>query len=343
MSYFDSLSQWQSANQQIRSHQQDVEQEANNYKAQDTQEKFDHMTETMSQSANALMGLGGGIHLARSVYKKVKGVKKAIQGKKNGLNDQPATNENSETQNTDTQGEAPAEREDDDEEFQDAQEEPTGEGGAGAVPEGTGDVELQYATQFQRDPDFRNEDFENNDLEGEDPMGDSDQFFSQMRGESTPQGVTESSDGSLRATQAPTETTGATTADTGATDITDNLSTVREGGQNLLDTTASSVSDTVSTTTTTLADTGADVASSALNVGLDTAGAALAFLGPAGELVGAGLALGSLFSSIFGHKSKESEEQKELSEKTNIGGSSGISTESMGSSSTKSNVVGTIV
>ena len=342
MSYFDSLSQWQSANQQIRSHQQDVEQEANNYKAQDTQEKFDHMTETMSQSANALMGLGGGIHLARSVYKKVKGVKKAIQGKKNGLNDQPATNENSNTQNNDTQGE-PAEREDDDEEFQDAQEEPTQSTYTGDAGAGGGDIELQDATQFQRDPDYRNEDFENNDLlGGEDPIGSSPEFFSQMRGESTPQGVTESSDGSLRATQAPTETTGAT-ADAGATDVTDNLTTVREGGQNLLDTTASSVSDTVSTTTTALADTGADVASSALNVGLDTAGAALDFLGPAGELVGAGLALGSLFGSIFGHKSKESEEQKELSEKTNIGGSSGISTESMGSSSTKSNVIGTIV
>ncbi len=339
MSYFDSLSQWQSANQQIRSHQQDIEQEANNYKAQDTQEKFDHMTETMSQSANALMGLGGGIHLARSVYKKVKGVKRALQGKKNtpNLNEQPETNENSETQNNDTQGyrEAPREEEDD-EDFQDAQEAPTE---ATEAPE---PVELQDATQFQRDPDFRNEDFENNDLEGEDPMGDSNDFFAQMRGESTPQGVTQSSDGSLRATQAPTETTG-DLADTGATDITDNLSTVREGGQNLLDTTASSVSDSVASTTSTLAETGADVASSALNVGLDTAGAALDFLGPAGELVGAGLALGSLFSSIFGHKHKESEEQKELNEKTNIGGSSGISTESMGSSATKSNVVGTIV
>ena len=68
------------------------------------------------------------------------------------------------------------------------------------------------------------------------------------------------------------------------------------------------------------------------------------FLGPVGEIVGAGLALGSFFHNIFDKKKKEAQEKSAENKQSGlIGGQGGISSASLTMSNLKSNVVGTLV
>lgn len=79
-----------------------------------------------------------------------------------------------------------------------------------------------------------------------------------------------------------------------------------------------------------------------LNV-VSKAGEVLDILGPVGEVVGAGIALGSFFHNIFDKKKKEREEKEAEDKPMNITQSGGIDTTSMNLASVKSNVVGTLV
>ncbi len=84
----------------------------------------------------------------------------------------------------------------------------------------------------------------------------------------------------------------------------------------------------------------ADAGSSLLTSGLETAGTVLDFLGPVGEVVGAGIALGGFFHSLFdsGEEKKESDDENQV---TNIAQGGGISAESLKTASQSTNLVGT--
>ena len=92
------------------------------------------------------------------------------------------------------------------------------------------------------------------------------------------------------------------------------------------------------------ADAGADdivsAGSSLLSDGLEVASTALDFLGPVGEVVGAGIALGGFFHSLFdgGESKKESDDEDAP---TDISQGGGISATSLQTQSQSSNMVGT--
>ena len=83
--------------------------------------------------------------------------------------------------------------------------------------------------------------------------------------------------------------------------------------------------------------------STAVEEGLSTAGAVMDFLGPVGEVVGAGLALGSFFHDLFDkgdEKKKEAQQQAQLS-----GGftqTTGLDTANLQAQSSLSKSVGTL-
>ena len=84
----------------------------------------------------------------------------------------------------------------------------------------------------------------------------------------------------------------------------------------------------------------ADAGSSLLTSGLETAGTVLDFLGPVGEVVGAGIALGGFFHSLFdsGEEKKESDDE---AAQTDISQGGGISSQSLKTASQSTNMVGT--
>ena len=87
----------------------------------------------------------------------------------------------------------------------------------------------------------------------------------------------------------------------------------------------------------------AKVGGEAADAAMETAGAVLDFLGPAGEIVGAGLALGSFFHDLFGHKKEQAKElQAKLGPQQAVA-NVGIDTSSIASQAQKSNLVGTLV
>ena len=90
----------------------------------------------------------------------------------------------------------------------------------------------------------------------------------------------------------------------------------------------------------------ADGISSAVGKGLAEAGGVLDFLGPVGELVGAGLAIGSLLRDVFVHKKLEREKERAESgagEHPLVSGNVGMSVASAQQAAKETNVVGTLV
>jgi hypothetical protein len=89
----------------------------------------------------------------------------------------------------------------------------------------------------------------------------------------------------------------------------------------------------------TLAET---AGKSALTTGLETVGGVMDFLGPIGEVVGGGIALGSFFHDLFDSHSEAAEEKTAAEAPTNITQGGGISTASLDTAGVKSNVIGTL-
>tara|TARA_R110000803_G_scaffold11944_2_gene35214 strand:+ start:6302 stop:7573 length:1272 start_codon:yes stop_codon:yes gene_type:complete len=97
-------------------------------------------------------------------------------------------------------------------------------------------------------------------------------------------------------------------------------------------------------------DAGTDAAAAGEKVGakvgedaLEEAGGVLDFLGPIGEIAGAGIALGSLFHTLFDKKKEDAKEAVVQNAGGIITQSTGISTASLGAANTKSNTVGGLV
>lgn len=84
----------------------------------------------------------------------------------------------------------------------------------------------------------------------------------------------------------------------------------------------------------------ATAGSSLLDSGLEIASTALDFLGPVGEIAGAGIALGGFFHSLFS-KGEDSKESSEENATTDIAQGGGISSKSLQSAGQTTNMVGT--
>ena len=210
------------------------------------------------------------------------------------------------------------------------------------------------------------------DTIGEEPEGD---FGG---GEAGQQGIGDSADGGARLGQNPAEganeelapkpdTSGFTPTEDGQ-GMTNNFKSAGDdaGGDSggIMDSIASKVGDakdaisgvkdTISgikatgnavanTTTDALAQTGEKVGTSVAKAGLESTEGVLDFLGPIGEIIGAGLALGTFFHDLFGKKGLTKKQENAENAPQTISQASGISTASMGTAQEKSNTVGTQV
>jgi len=207
------------------------------------------------------------------------------------------------------------------------------------------------------------------DTIGEEPEGD---FGG---GEAGQQGIGESADGGARLGQNPAEganeelapkpdTSGFTPTEDGQ-GMTNNFKSADTGGDSsAVDDIASKVGDAkdaisgvkdtisgvkatgnavMNTTTDALAQTGEKVGTSVAKVGLESTEGVLDFLGPIGEIIGAGLALGTFFHDLFGKKGLTKKQENAENAPQTISQASGISTASMGTAQEKSNTVGTQV
>ncbi len=130
----------------------------------------------------------------------------------------------------------------------------------------------------------------------------------------------------------------------------DGITAIKQGGQDILDQTASKataltdkVSGVMSKGTDVLAQTGEKVGTTVAKSGLEATEGVMDFLGPIGELLGAGLALGSFFHDLFRKHHEEKEQADVANQQTTMSQSTGISTTSMATANVKSNVVGTMV
>lgn len=130
----------------------------------------------------------------------------------------------------------------------------------------------------------------------------------------------------------------------------DGITAIKQGGQDILDQTASKataltdkVSGVMSKGTDVLAQTGEKVGTTVAKTGLEATEGVMDFLGPIGELLGAGLALGSFFHDLFRKHHEEKEQADVANQQTTMSQSTGISTTSMATANVKSNVVGTMV
>ena len=224
MSYFQSLQGFRAASDQIQQHQLDIQQEFNDKKAQTIEEKFDHVKGLLDEAGSSIGGFGGGFHLTRKIYKKVKGVTdkaKEAMNKKPATEEPPVAEDPSATQANGAEGTRA----------------PTGE--VNQPPEVAEDLRVPGATGGA-DADVVN----------------------------APEGLSKVVDPTVDdlAADAP-KPTGA-------------------GG---------------------MIDSAVDEAGNITSKVVDTAGEVLDFLGPVGELLGAGLAIGSLFRDVFEHKKIERE------------------------------------
>ena len=416
MSYFDSLSSWQTAANNIQQHQQGVEQEANNAKASTIEEKFDAVDKYMNESGSGIGGLGGGIHLIRRMYTKVKSGQQKVQDAKDAYNKIKNKNNtpdgksnNPDNENTDADGKTPDEHskmngtEDEPPSTDvsapkpeqpptaDVDEESTVDTG---VPKG-GQQEMSDASDwakakvdeppttdttpdvstdgpqsqfFKDNPDIYEKLQNNPDL----VEGVGQRQAEGTLGQKPPLNVEDTPLGENSLAEAPNPNTGIksvpdapdstptsavgeaaeqeqnikSAADAGSDVAKGALNGLKQGGQDLVDQTASTASKAASKATGFLSDaTDATetIAKSSLDSALQTAGGVLDFLGPIGEVVGAGLALGSFFHDIFGSSSKKDSEDDASDSKTIIAQGTGISTTSMQTAATKSNVIGTLV
>ena len=365
MAYFNSLSSWQTTSNQIQQHQQDIEQESNNYKAQTLQDKFNHVERSMADGSGALMGFGGGLHIARKVFKKVKGVQdkvndlktkaEALKDKftentsedttKNPIEEQTKLNGTEDDNRSEPKAEPKTEVEKPDINIDEPQVEGSGAG-----------VETQTADEIKspsRPPPAKPAETESTGLnstadtinseDGSVRLGQSaESINAQNAGNLAEKGVDAGADGAKQGItalqQGGNQIAEQTASKTSA--ITDSVSNVASKATNAGDIVSNIATNAGKTILDSSAKTGAEIGSTAI---MDSVGAGLDFLGPAGELLGAGLALGSFFHDLFGDSKRKKEEKEAVDAPTDISQNEGISTDSIASASTKTNVVDTLV
>lgn len=355
MSYFNSLNSFRDAQQQISQHSQDLEQQNQDAKAQSIQDKFDFVDKVINESAGGLGGLGGGFHIARRVYKKIQKTKKdaqdaidkakdlkdKLQGKKEG---ETGENQGSETPAEEPKTEAP-------------KQEMTGDGEDVEGVEGKMKEFSQAETKTQDVPeggDAKPSEMTKDAPEPPDEPKPTEDFPEAPKPPATEESnIGESQDGGLRVKQDP-----------------GNENVSNEGAQNDLnakgakpdDKPSGSEADHPETSDSMVdgaenkavggglkdtAETGLEDGVKAgvkdgVNTALEGAGEALDFLGPIGEIFGAGIAIVGFFRDLFEHK-KIAKEKAAATSGGAVAGTSGISMTSLSSGGQQSNQIGTLV
>jgi len=344
MSYFQSLADFQTAQKQIAQHANDLEQESKDRKAGDIQEKFEYVDKMMNESGGAIGGFGGAFHLGRKVYKKIKGARdkaKELQGKADDLKQKLG-------------GETKTE------------ENPSDNLKANGTEDSSVDIKPTENVPEYNASRIKTDDAPSADADTGEVGENVNQSFDRLTGaddrpppargaENSASKV--SAEGDLETDALPNLRTGGTKvmesqgeggARLGATadDIAEGAgragSRAATEATNLLKSGADS-DEIIGTGTKVVAKAVAKVGGDAIGGAMETAGAVLDFLGPVGEVVGAGLALGSFFHDLFGHKKEQAKElaSKEGPQQTTA--SVGLDTTSISQAAQKTNVVGTLV
>ena len=390
MSYFDSISQFQGAQEAIQNQSSAIQQEYKDKKANSIEEKFDYVDKTMEQLGGGIGGLAGGAHLTRKIYKKIKTARSQIQearqtardklsgksedntssedppnshnGSANGEEDQPSNSQlklKSKEAGQETGG--GSEKLDVPETRGLDSQEPTGEGG-GAQPAEVSDLDLitnEEAESLFKEPDAPVKSAPSVDVpDVPEHLVGADIQSSQARGGGSLFGDSsvDNAVGGSKATsgEAGTEfrsilepdlpdvvgTKAGAMSDTlaDARGVVSKVSSKLTNGIDSASGMANDVKNAVGGVAKKVAGVGDDV----MNV-VSKAGEVLDILGPVGEVVGAGIALGSFFHSVFDKKRKEREEGEAEDAPMKITQSGGIDTTSMSLASVKSNTVGTLV
>jgi hypothetical protein len=393
MSYFNSLSQFQQAQEAIQEHTQSMEQEALASKAQDLQTKFDDIQQRHEQLAGAITGFGAGIHGARRSYLKVKkgfqslqekaqNLKEKLTGEQQGTPDgentgreggeNPNENQANGTEDTDVPAGDRVAQEDVDEQVADT------DNPVDPVPHDDNVGDRQNLDPNEPDPASADADLPAPEFapppppnqepqlqaneedpivaEAERPMTEGQSYLEdavggnlQAEGGGEAREITDAPN-VAEPEAPPVDAEGEGSNGAGATDNAGNgTRDLANGGEN-------------SGTINDLSQEGGDLADNTLKEGaedmiskaggllgdagstaLETAGAVADFLGPVGEVVGAGIALGTFFHNLFDKPKEDAQEDAIQKAPTAIAGKAGIDTSQLSTGNLKTNAIGTLV
>lgn len=402
MSYFNSLSQFQQAQEAIQEHTQSMEQEALASKAQDLQSKFNDIQERHEQLAGAITGFGAGIHGARRSYLKVKEGFKSLQEKAQNLKEKltgeqqgtpdsentgreggenPNENKANGTEDTDAPAGDRVAQDDVDEQVADTnnpvdpvphddsvgnrdnlnpnEPDPASADADLPPPDFAPPKPPDEAPSFAPDePPLQVNEEAVEDM-GSKPLTEGQQYLQDAIGGNARAEPQVNGGDAREVTDAPNveepqappvdaEGEGSNGAE--ATENAGNgMRDLANGGEN-------------SGTIDDLAQQGGDLADQTLKDGaenllskagglfgdagstaLETAGAVADFLGPVGEVVGAGIALGTFFHNLFDKPKEDAQEDAIQKAPTAIAGKAGIDTSQLSTGNLKTNAIGTLV
>ena len=381
MSYFDSIQSFQQSAQAISQQSEDAQEQYRDKKASSVEDKFDYVDKLMNESGGALGGLGGGYHIGRKMYKKVMTAKakaqKAVEDAKSkvgankdngtGKTDEATSNDTAPQDHTKSNGDEDIQGGDQIDSKVDKTKVDSSQGDGKEVggedvsqpptlPPAEGEVPLDPISVARA---------------GKKPATLDDTGTDLFQEQSTKPLLDQFTDSGSNISDAFTQSGfGGKKPMTKSNPQTDNGGPAEEeaGGTphdpDVPQTTPKSVdvdapsdfSDTILGKATGIKNKVSDAIDEVKGqakgmvekvVGSDTmeaVGGVMDFLGPVGEIVGAGLALGSFFHNIFDKKKKEAQEKSAENKQSGlIGGQGGISSASLTMSNLKSNVVGTLV
>lgn len=303
-SYFDSLQSWKEAGDAINQHRTDMEKQLNNAKAEDINDKYSHIQNVINEAGGSIGGFGGAFHLGRKVYKKVKAAKAKVQEAKNTFEDLKGKMNDVKSDVNSTLSGTKATPEN-------INSMGKGESEAGEIKSG-GPTTAEPS--IDETPDYASRATDR--ILGGDKSASHSAEDSQK--DLNPQGETKAAEGPVGEAGEAEKIVGG--------DVKENvMGGLKDMGDDLKDNVLKKVGSYASK-------------------GLEEASGALEFLGPVGEVVGAGLALGGLFRNIFEHKKLLKQEDKaSLGRGDLVESSGGLSQNNLASASKLSSTVGTIL
>lgn len=344
MAYFSSLADFQTAQKQISQHAQDLEQESKDRRAGDMAEKFEYLDKMMNESGGAIGGFGGAFHMGRKVYKKVKGARdkaKELQSKADDLQQKLGKETKPE-------------------------ENPSDSAKANGTEDNNVDIKSTEDVPEYNASRIKSDDAPSADADTGEVGENVNQAFDRITGadDRPPPSQGAENTASKVSAEDDLETDALPNLRTGGTKV---MESQGEGGARLGATTddiaegAGRAGSKAATDAGNLLKDGVDsdeiigkgtqivgkviakAGGEAASSAMETAGAVLDFLGPVGEVVGAGLALGSFFHDLFGHKKEQAKELAAKSGPEQAVASVGIDTTSIATQGQKTNLVGTLV
>jgi hypothetical protein len=314
MSYFDSLVSWKQAGDAIDAHRQTMEKTLNDGKATDIEDKYQHINNVINEAGGSIGGFSGAYHLTRKVYKKIKEGKAKVQEAKDTFEDLKSKGGQAKT--------------DIESRMSGGKAKPESIEGMGDGSKPAEDLKTSGGGEIQAEP-------KSAVPVEEPPINESGDYASRatarvMGDNSASHTATESNQdlnpqGKTKAPDEPVGEAGESEKIVGG-DIKNNI---MGGLENMGD---------------DLKDNVIKKVGSIASKGLEEASGVLEFLGPIGEVVGAGVALGGLFRNIFEHKKIKSEEAKAGAGRGDlVETAGGMSENNLASASKLSSTVGTIL